>query len=139
MSQVRPISEHRSRRIRWVRPTQPRSGMLARSSRSERVESHPLRQTVRHSMRLRPETHECHFLSGACATLSRIFPDHLATLRPEQVGCKARVSAAAACHVSALRGPRRVSCSSATGDDRMPVSGAHDVSKSALLVRIRWY
>jgi len=33
--------------------------MLARSSRSERVESHPLRQQVKHSMSLKAETVEC--------------------------------------------------------------------------------
>ena len=49
-----------------VRPTQPRSGMLAGSLRSERAESHPLRQQVWQSFSLLPETCDCLVLSGVC-------------------------------------------------------------------------
>jgi len=53
-----------------VRPTQPRSGMLAGSSRSERAESHPLRQQVWPSKSLQPETVEGLVLSEGYVTLS---------------------------------------------------------------------
>ena len=71
-----------SRRVQYglsnpVRPTQPHSGMLARSSRSERVESLSLRQQVRHSMSLQPETVECLLFSAAFRVVPAYIPYRL--------------------------------------------------------------
>jgi hypothetical protein len=59
------------------------SGSGAAASEDAKRQSHPLRQTVRHSLSLRPETRECLFHSGVYVTLSHTFPDRLEAFRSE--------------------------------------------------------
>ena len=77
----RTLFDQRSRAADWTHEVRP-EGELPKAAN----QSHPLRQTVRHSLSLRPEIRECILLSGVCLALSRTFPDRLAALRPEQGG-----------------------------------------------------
>jgi hypothetical protein len=67
--------------------------LRSNDGRASSTEDSLRRQTVRHSLSLRPETREYLFHSGACVTLSATFPDRKKAFRPEKGDRLASVSA----------------------------------------------